>query len=259
MILYKTIVLLSFFYVLLFYIYKACGIGKRSLKSFMMNVEIKISLNKGLYLKDPQDSKLGRKIIEYSILLIDELGFESFTFKKLATAIKSTEASIYRYFENKHLLLLYLVSWYWEWVSYLISINTKNIDDPKKKLKIIIHSIIFASLENPSMSYVNESKLHDVVIAEGIKAYHVKDIDKENSKGFFRNYKDLTECVSKVIAEIDPNFKYPHALATNLFEMSNNQIYFAKHLPKLTEISVKKDENHELEQMLNYFIEKLLV
>ena len=77
-----------------------------------MSVGIKITLNEGLYLREPQDSLLGRKIIEQSILLIDEIGFESFTFKKLAAAIQSTEASIYRYFVNKHFLLLYLVSWY---------------------------------------------------------------------------------------------------------------------------------------------------
>ena len=97
-----------------------------------MSFEIKMSLNKGLYLKEPQDSGLGRNIIKHSILLIDEIGFESFNFKKLAIRIKSTEASIYRYFENKHLLLLYLVSWYWEWVGYLININTMNIDDPTR-------------------------------------------------------------------------------------------------------------------------------
>jgi hypothetical protein len=48
-----------------------------------MSVELKMSLNEGLYLREPQDSKLGRKIVEYSIILIDEFGFESFTFKKL--------------------------------------------------------------------------------------------------------------------------------------------------------------------------------
>ena len=75
--------------------------------SILMSIEIKISLNNGLYLKEPQDSKLGRNIIKHSILLIDKFGFESFTFKKLAEEINSTEASIYRYFENKHLLLLF--------------------------------------------------------------------------------------------------------------------------------------------------------
>ena len=88
-----------------------------------MAIGIKITLNKKLYLRDPQDSSLGKRIIKHSILLIDEIGFESFNFKKLAIQMESTEASVYRYFENKHMLLIYLVSWYWEWVSYLIDIK----------------------------------------------------------------------------------------------------------------------------------------
>lgn len=223
-----------------------------------MSVEVKIILNEGLYVKEPQDSILGRKIIKHSILMIDELGFEAFTFKKLAQEINSTEASIYRYFENKHLLLLFLVSWYWEWVSYLITINTLNVDDPKKKLKIIIRSLVSASKENPAVEYVNESILHDIVIAEGMKAYHTKGVDEENSKGFFMSYKGLAAKVSEVISEINPNFKYPFALSTNLFEMSNNHIYFAKHLPRLTDIEVKENEFVEVEKMLNYFTKKLL-
>lgn len=223
-----------------------------------MSIALRISINDGLYLKEPQDSKLGRKIIEYSILLIEEHGFEFFTFKKLAKEIHSTEASIYRYFENKHLLLLFLMNWYWEWVSYLIKINTMNIHDPKEKLKIIIHSIVSASKENPGVDYVNESKLHSIVISEGMKAYHTKEVDMENSKGFFTSYKDLAKSISNVISEINSNFKYPFSLATNLFEMSNNQIYFAKHLPKLTDISREKNEIDEVEKMLNYFSDKLL-
>lgn len=226
--------------------------------SVLMSIEIKISLNNGLYLKEPQDSKLGRNIIKHSILLIDKFGFESFTFKKLAEEINSTEASIYRYFENKHLLLLFLVNWYWEWVSYLIGINTINVEDPKKKLKIIIHSFVYASKENPSVTYVNESKLHRIVISEGNKTYHTKEVDNENSKGFFKSYKDLAESVSNVISEINPAFKYPFSLATNLFEMSNNHIFFAKHLPRLTDVSVEKNEVDEVESMLNYFADKLL-
>jgi hypothetical protein len=224
-----------------------------------MSIEIKMSLNAGLYLREPQDSKLGRNIIQNSILLIDEFGFESFTFKKLAEKIGSTEASIYRYFENKHLLLLFLVNWYWEWVSYLIFFNTMNVEDSRKKLEIIIHSFVSASKDNPSVEYVNESKLHNIVISEGGKAYHTKDVDDENSKGFFSSYKNLATTVSQVISEINSDFKYPFALATNLFEMSNNHIYFAKHLPKLTDISVKENDVNEVENMLNYFADKLLV
>jgi AcrR family transcriptional regulator len=223
-----------------------------------MSVVIKMSLNKGLYLKEPQDSELGKKIIENSILMISDLGFEAFTFKKLALEINSTEASIYRYFENKHLLLLFLVSWYWEWVTYLINVNTLNVNDPRKKLRIIIHSIVSASKENPFVAYVNESKLHDIIISEGMKAYHTKEVDEENAKGFFVSYKSLVAIVSEVVSEINPGFKYPTAFATNLFEMSNDQIYFAKHLPRLTEVELMQNEFDEVEKLLNYFADKLL-
>ncbi|WP_010227886.1 TetR/AcrR family transcriptional regulator [Gillisia marina] len=223
-----------------------------------MSLQIRFTLNDGLYLKDPQDSKLGKNIIQHSIILIDECGFESFTFKKLAERIGSTEASIYRYFENKHLLLIFLVNWYLEWVSYLIQINTLNLSDARLKLKVIIHSFVFASKDNPGVDYVNESKLHNIVISEGVKAYHTKEVDAENSKGFFTSYKNLATSVSNVISEINPKFEYPYALATNLFEMSNNHIYFAKHLPRLTDISVNENNVDEVEIMLNYFAEKLL-
>ena len=223
-----------------------------------MAVGIKISLNEKLYLRDPQESNLGKKIIKHSILLIDEIGFEAFNFKKLAIRMESTEASVYRYFENKHLLLIYLVSWYWEWVSYLIDINTMNIESPERRLKIIIKNLVFASKDNPSIDYVNESVLHRLIISEGTKAYHTKAVDKENTDGFFINYKTLSGKVSDVITEIKPDFPYPHALASNLFEMANNHIYFAQHLPKLTDVKVKGENFGEVESMLEYFAFTLL-
>jgi len=218
-----------------------------------MAVGIQITLNERLYLRDPQQTELGKRIIKHSILLIDQIGFEAFTFKKLAQAMQSTEASVYRYFENKHMLLLYLVSWFWEWVNYLIDINTRNIADPKQRLKIIISTLCFASKENPSIEYVNESVLHRLIIAEGSKSYHTKSVDDENSEGLFVNYKLLVEKVSDVIVSIRPDFAYPHALASNLFEMANNHIYFAKHLPRLTDVKVTGEDYEEVEQMLEYF------
>ncbi len=223
-----------------------------------MSIAIKISLNDKLYLRDPQETTLGKNIIKESIILIDEIGFEAFNFKKLAKAMSSTEASVYRYFENKHFLLIYLVSWYWEWVSYLIDIHVMNVKDAKERLKIIIETITFASKDNPSIEYVNESVLHRLIIAEGTKAYHTKEVDKENTDGFFVNYKTLCDKVAKVINELNPKFPYPHTLASNLFEMANNHIYFAQHLPRLTDVTVKGEDYKEVEEMLEFYAFKLL-
>ena len=137
-----------------------------------MSVGLRIDVNEGLYLRDPQSTDLGKNIIRYAIICIDELGFEAFTFKKLALKMDSNETSIYRYFENKHLLLLYLVAWYWNWVAYLIEINTKNIENPVKRLKIIIDTFVDATKENPSIDFVNEQALHRIIISEGAKSYH---------------------------------------------------------------------------------------
>ena len=223
-----------------------------------MGFSIKISLNENLYLRDPQETDLGKRITQHSILLIDEVGFESFNFKKLANKIQSTEASIYRYFENKQMLLIYLVSWYWEWLAYLIEVKMLNVVNPQKKLAIIISTFVSASMENPAIEYVNESTLHQIVISESSKAYHTKDVDDKNKKGFFLNYKTMLSKVAKVILEVNPNFPYPVALASNLFEMTNNQIFFSEHLPRLTDIKNKKNKYVEIEKMLEFFVNKML-
>jgi len=118
--------------------------------------------------------------------------------------------------------------------------------------------MVYASKDNPSIECVNESVLHRLIIAEGTKAYHTKEVDKENTDGFFINYKKLSEKVADVISEVNPKFPYPHTLASSLFEMANNHIYFAQHLPRLTDVTVKGDNFEEVEQMLDYFAFTLL-
>jgi len=218
-----------------------------------MAVTIQIKLNDKLYLRDPQNTKLGRKIIEYGILLIDELGLEDFTFKKLADRIESTEASIYRYFENKHLLLVYLLCWYWEWMRFRVQFYTTNIDDPEQKLRIAIDTIVDTAKRNTAVEFVDEEVLHRIVIAEGTKAYHTKSVDKENKKGFFLTYKALCREIAKIIEEIRPDYRYPHTLASTMLEMANDHIYFAEHLPRLTDIKVSEGDFSQVKTMLEDF------
>lgn len=223
-----------------------------------MAITIQIKLNEKLYLRDPQDTKLGRKIIEHSILLIDEIGFEDFTFKKLADKINSTEASVYRYFENKHLLLVYLLSWYWEWIKFRIEFNTYNIEDPEQRLRLALNTIIDSAKPNPSVDFVDEEVLHRIVVAEGIKTYRTKMVDKENKKGFFLTYKSLCGVLAEMITDVNPHFPYPKALASTLMEMSNDHIYFAEHLPSLTDITIENEDLSQAKQLLEDFTFGLL-
>lgn len=219
---------------------------------------IQFKISEDLCLRDPQDTTYGKKVIRDSILLFDELGFESFTFKKLAIRIDSTEASIYRYFENKHFLLLWLTCWYWEWVNYLIDINLRNITDPEVRLRVVIHHIVNASTESPLTDYVNENTLHRVVIKEGSKAYHVRSVDRENKMGYFESYEELVSKVASIIREVSPKFPYRRMLASNLFEMANNQIYFAEHMPQLTDIKNNGKKYQRLEEAIYMMVHKVL-
>lgn len=78
----------------------------------------KITINEKPYVEHPETSVLGKKIIKNSIFLIDEIGFESFTFKKVGALIKSNESFIYPYFESNYKLLIYLSTYYWSWTEY---------------------------------------------------------------------------------------------------------------------------------------------
>ena len=216
------------------------------------------SIPKGLSIKDPLQSDLGRSILTNSVILMDEIGFESFTFRKLAEKMGSNEASIYRYFENKHFVLLYLVVWYWNWVGYLIDYNTKNITDPNLKLDLIIDNFVDATKENPSVEFINEKILHRVMISESSKSYHTKNIDEENKQGFYKSYNALIQKVADVILEVDSKFPYPHSFASNLFEMANNEIFFAEHLPRLTDVKVKNEDYSQINNLLKYYKIKML-
>jgi len=204
----------------------------------MKNLQIQIQINQELYSKNPDSSNLGRKIISNSIEMINNMGFESFTFKKLGQKIGSPESSIYRYFSNKHILLMYLTSWYWTWTEYQIVFACSNISEPRDRLIRSIEILTRPVLEDNTITYVNEVLLSEVIYSESIKAYHTTNVDEENKRGCFKAYKSVVQRVSEIVTEIEPSFAYPHMLISTVIEGAHHQKYFAEHLPALTN---KKD------------------
>jgi hypothetical protein len=202
---------------------------------------ISISINSELYLKDPHTSTLGISMLGGAIVLIDKLGFELFTFKKLANQINTTEASIYRYFENKHKLLLYLTNWYWGGIATRLLFETNNISNPNERLKKAIHILTSFPDPNKDSLFKDEQILKRIVINEAIKGVITKEVDQDNQVGIFSIYKDVVNSVVDIVVEINPKYPFPNMLVSSMIEGSNQQRFFAEHLPRLTNSRKEED------------------
>jgi AcrR family transcriptional regulator len=209
-------------------------------RSDFNSVSVQIHVDQKLFVKNPNSSVLGRKIIRYSIDMIEDMGFESFTFKKLANHIDTTEASVYRYFESKHKLLLYLLAWYWNWMDYKLLLSMANLSSPEDRLRIALRVITDPIEKDTNFEYVDETALYRIVVGESSKVYLIKEVDKVNKEGLFQGYKRLCSRIAAVITEINPDYRYPKALISTVIETSHDQKFFAEHLPSLTDITQKK-------------------
>ena len=207
-----------------------------------MDFQLSFKVNEHIYLRDPESSELGKQIVKNAIDLIYELGFEHFTFKKLATKMSTTEASIYRYFENKHRLLLYILNWYWSYMEFLVDFTIQNIQDPKEKLIKIITLFTQSLPESVGQLDYNKSYLNQIVLSESSKVYLIKEVKEINSYQVFKPYKDLCNKISEVMLSLNPTYAYSRSLSSTLVETAHSQQYFSKNLPRLTDVSNTKEE-----------------
>ena len=196
--------------------------------------KIRVDINEDIFLKDPLSSDLGKEIIQQSVLMMLDLGFEQFNFKKLSVQIGCTETAIYRYFENKHKLLLFLTSWYWGYLEQNLVFCTANLVDARKKLEIALQILVKGPIFTKN-DFIDPLTLKSLLTDEAAKAIMTKEVDEEYKKGFFNHYHKLGERISKIILEINPAFEYPKTLVSTVMESSFMQSYYARHLPGLTE------------------------
>ena len=215
---------------------------------------IKICVNEKIFVKDPETSMLGKKIIQESILLIEEMGFENFTFKKLGERIGSNESSIYRYFESKHKLLVYLSSWYWGWIEYRLVFETNNIENPLDKLKKGI-SIVTEKIEDDSKTeHINEAVLNKILITEFTKTFYNKEVDEENKQGYFLIYKRVINRLVEMIQNVNVNYPFAKSLASSIVEGALHQHFLKDHLKTITDC----DETNSPTNFYIHLIEKTL-
>lgn len=205
---------------------------------------MRVEVHSNLYLKDPFSSELGTLIVKEGTKMILELGMEVFTFKKLAQQIGSTEAAIYRYFENKHTLLLYLNAWCWAWMEHNLVFATSNIKDPYERLGMAIRLLVDGPicLENV---FLDPKLLWKLVINESIKGYLTKSVDAEHESGIFAQVYRFGERISAIIMEINPSYKFPKTLVSTVMESSLLHSFNSLHLPGMTDARHQGTERYQ--------------
>lgn len=222
-----------------------------------MHIEFNPSLNDRLFLKNPQSTELGKKIIRESINLMAEIGYEQFTFKKLAAEIQTTEATIYRYFVNKHKLLIYLVSWYWNYLEFQLIVQLSNLTDPADKIRKVIDILVWEDNLEIDFGAFDHKALYYITIAEGNKTFLSKDVDENNKDMLYKPFKDLSGRIAAIFSEYNPSYKYPNTLASSVIDLSHLQHYFMHHLPRLSDFA-KKKRPKDIEAFLEDLVFKTL-
>lgn len=218
-----------------------------------MEYTVHVRMNEHLFLRDPDGSELGRKIVREGIALFGEIGLEEATFRKLADRLATKEASIYRYFENKHRLLVYLVAWYWQWLEYQLVFQTNNIQNPREKLERILRLLILKDIteapDGNGADGMDLKTLHSIVIREASKAYLTHHVTEDNRHQLFKPYKDLCARIAGIILEQQPSYPFARSLASTLIETAHDQTFFMQNLPSLTDFGTTKDETQLLEYL----------
>jgi AcrR family transcriptional regulator len=222
-----------------------------------MDYSLSFKVNKSIYLKDPEGTELGKSIVKGAIDLIYQLGFEHFTFKKLALELNTTEATIYRYFENKHRLLLYILNWYWSYMEYLVVFQLQPIPNFKDKLERLVELLSHELPESVGQTDYNKKYLHQIVITESSKVYLVKEVEEINQNEVYKPYKDLCSRISDLIKSYNPTYAFPHSLSSTLVETSHSQLFFSSFLPRLTDVGGENKQKY-VERYLNDLFFKVL-
>ncbi len=218
-----------------------------------MEWQIYPKMNTHLFLRNPENTEIGKKIINIGAQLISENGIEFFTFKKLADAIGSTEATIYRYFENKHKLLTYIVDGYWYWLDYQVVFHTNNIASAQQKLEIIIAILTSQQPQTANQHFINKAHLQKIIITDSSKTYLTHQVTEHNKNQLFKPYKDLCARISQIILGLKPDYKFSKSLSSSLIEIAHFQEFFMINLPSLTDFGNDKDLKN-----LQYFLHSLV-
>jgi len=221
-----------------------------------MSTHVHLRPDPSLSLKDPEATELGRSMLSEGLVLMNRLGLESFTFKKLAEHIGCTEVSLYKYFPNKHRLLQYYFQLYWLWLRQVCGRHAEKARSPREALEHVVEAICGVWPRELPALQLDATALRLLVINEGMKSYLHKNVDDDNARKLFTPYKELSAFVSERLVACRADVPLPRSFATTVIEMAHSLPFAMEHLPSLTELSDRKDlrplAQHLLHRTITY-------
>jgi len=199
-----------------------------------------IAPDPGLALRDT-GTPVGGRILAEGLVLMNELGLEAFTFRKLAEQAGCTEMTVYHYFANKHRLLQYYDQMYWLWLATHCQQEGRHLKDPMERLRGDITAISGIWPSDAMAGLFDPSELRELVVNEGSKSFLHKDVDADNEQKLFKPYKDLCGHIAGELKACAPRLKHTRSFATTLVDMAHSLEFAMHHLPALTELSRRQD------------------
>lgn len=194
----------------------------------ILNIQVKV--DKRLYVNDPFNSDLGRKIIAEGTVQLNQIGVEKFTFRKLAKKTSCTEAAVYRYFENKYKLLNYIISWYYGWLEYHIVFTVNQKEEPSEKIDKLIELLTEPVETDPNVKDISNKDVHELVIRENIKVIHTVITDEELDKqGYSFAFNNIINRIQSLLEQLSCDPKTSRSLASFIFFQSQQMSFLSRH------------------------------
>ncbi|MFM9985543.1 MAG: TetR/AcrR family transcriptional regulator [Flavobacteriales bacterium] len=214
--------------------------------------QINFSIAESLSAKNPIGSEIGQEILRKSSQLIERDGIDLFTFKKLAIEMGSTESTIYRYFGNKHQLLLYLSSWYWNLLEVKLAFMTSNVNNPTERLDLALQFLGHPIDELSATSFLDERVLHQIVVRDSTKSINALGMSTKKNLEYLDAYVNLIKRLSEIIHKVNPRYKFPNALSISLLETSHYQNHLQSILPGVSDLDMSPKNTYRFLHQLAF-------
>jgi len=102
--------------------------------------------------RSPEEvKKIREEILDKTLELINEVGFDNFTMRKLAGKLGLTATTIYQYYKNKEELYFAALTQGFDTLCDVVQEALGKQNDPKERLREVIRAIIRFSLAHPNV------------------------------------------------------------------------------------------------------------